>query len=570
MANWISNGADTGGSGAYSPGSQSVGYILANYAVANGDTITLPTGTFNWSTGISCSKSITIAGSGYAPNGSVGNVAAGTPSATPGAPSLATVINWINTGAVNAIACTAPTTGNLFRLSGISFTGIAQNSSGPGPGYLGLSGSPTTDRFRVDNCRFDMTSFYGTMVFLSGNQRGLIDHCTFQGGVACEMIHNSANGAGNTAGWQDDIIPGSVQCVYIEDCIGQLWNYTTQTNKGATALIQNYYGARTCVRYTLLNFCHLDVHGTPGSVGGRWFEFYCNQLYLPSGITGNQTIYQLRGGSGIVFNTTVTGPGTSLGDTTSVYLFTDENPPYGSTNPPYGPGAGIFSGGATQGPASSPVYVWGNGTGVNAASTAPIAVNSNYFVSTTQPGSMTISEKASQIPATTYSYSPYTYPHPDTGLSSTPGTGLTAQTDLSITKTLIGVTSGAYSPPGNNWVGLFSTQFSNAAKAGAVEWLSSSDTTYVRQGMGASGAGWTISAYSSGVGVTFKNTNLILFPGVASNAQTLYSLGFLDSGTLGSGNINFFIDMGNNGQLSVSIGVSVWLPALTGAVFTTN
>jgi len=383
------------------------------------------------------------------------------------------------------------------------------------------------------------------------------------------MVHNTGNGAGNTSGWQDDITPGSSQLAYIEDCIGQLFNYTGQSNKGSTALVQNYYGARMCVRATQLNFCHVDCHGTAGAVGCRWWEIYGNSMYLPSGITGNQVIYQIRAGSGVAFNTLVNGPGTSLGDLTAVYLLTDENPPYNSTNPPYGPGAGIFVSGATQGPTSSPAYIWGLGSGVVASSTSPITVNQNYFASSNQPSSMTISEKASQVPATTYSYAPYTYPHPLTGLSTAPGDGLTAATDLSLTYYIVGATTGSYTPPGNNYIACYSSQFTNGIKAGATEWSTLSNTTYARQAMGANGTGWTIGAYVNGTGVAWTNTNLIYFPKVASNAQTLYSVAGCDALIAGTGNVNFFCDLPNSGQLSVPIGINVVLPASTGLAFLT-
>lgn len=47
MATWNSNGHDVGGSGGYVSGTQSVSYILANFA-NTGDTITIPVGTFSW------------------------------------------------------------------------------------------------------------------------------------------------------------------------------------------------------------------------------------------------------------------------------------------------------------------------------------------------------------------------------------------------------------------------------------------------------------------------------------------------------------------------------------------
>jgi hypothetical protein len=145
------------------------------------------------------------------------------------------------------------------------------------------------------------------------------------------------------------------------------------------------------------------------------------------------------------------------------------------------------------------------------------------------------------------------------------GSGLTAAADLTITKTIIAA-SGGYGTTGANWVALYTTNFTAAAKAGAVEWTSASDTTYVRQAMGASGAGWTVGSYVSSTGVAFNNTNQIQFPGVSGNGQTLGSTGFCDA--LTAGNVNLFSDV--NGTLpTVAIGIQVQFNATTDIIFTT-
>lgn len=154
------------------------------------------------------------------------------------------------------------------------------------------------------------------------------------------------------------------------------------------------------------------------------------------------------------------------------------------------------------------------------------------------------------------------------------GSGLTAQTDLSLTKTLVGVSSGAYSPPANNWVALFTTQFTAAAKAGATEWLVSSDTTpYARQPQGAAGSGWTINAYTSGTGVFWTSNAQTTQPAVQGNAQTLYAVGWCDSVGPTGGNVNFFADLPTGSSQPVAIGqqviIAVYSGPGTGASFTT-
>jgi len=566
VATWNSNGQDTGGSGGYVSGTQGVQYIHDTFA-ANGDTITLPTGTFTWNTGVTLTKTITVSGSGYLPNLS-------TLRSSPGAPTLATTISTSTPSLTYAVKITLPTgSGFIFRMTGIYFQNINSSSYN----YLIVSGSPSTDQFRIDNNFFDGGTVQVVMIGIGGNPSGVMDHCTLQGGAASEMIHNTSVGAGNISGWTDDITPGGSKMFFIEDCIGQLTNYSSAIFEQGTSLMQSYYGARNVVRYTQLNFAQIDQHGTGGAVGARWFEFYNNNEFFPTGVTGATSFYAIRGGSGVIYSNSVSG---TLTYAFVVSLYTDDtsgNTTYG-TAPNFGPGAGIFKNSLSQGPFSSPVYLWNNdshisiGTqvGTGGWNPSPILLNQNYYTSTTQPSSMLICERSTDtVGVTTYSYSPYTYPHPLTGLSTSPGFGLTATSDLSLTKTIVGVTSGAYTTPSNNYLACFSTQFTNGAKAGATEWATSSNPSYARVAMGATGTGWTIAAYASGVGVVWNNTNTLLVPAVQSNNQTLYAIAFCDSATIGAGNIDFFIDMPNSGQLTVLVGLNVVLPAGTGAVFTT-
>ena len=147
------------------------------------------------------------------------------------------------------------------------------------------------------------------------------------------------------------------------------------------------------------------------------------------------------------------------------------------------------------------------------------------------------------------------------------GSGLTAPSDLTLTKTIIGAGS-AYTTPTNNWWALFTGQFTASTKALPTEWLTASDTApYARQAMGASGAGWTVAAYSNGVGVVWNNTNTLTQPAVAGSGQTLFACGWMDAVGPTGGNCNFFIDLA--ASQAVNVGTSVILTAATGAVFTT-
>lgn len=158
------------------------------------------------------------------------------------------------------------------------------------------------------------------------------------------------------------------------------------------------------------------------------------------------------------------------------------------------------------------------------------------------------------------------------------GAGLTAAADASITKTLVGTTSGAYTTPSTNglYVTLHSTQFTAATKAGGTEWTTASDTApYARVQLGTTPSfGWTIASYSSTnvsgfstPGVLFSNTAQVTFTAVAGNNQTLFSVGFNDGAGPTGGNFNLFADL--SASVAVNIGIQVIFAASTGIQFVT-
>jgi hypothetical protein len=153
------------------------------------------------------------------------------------------------------------------------------------------------------------------------------------------------------------------------------------------------------------------------------------------------------------------------------------------------------------------------------------------------------------------------------------GSGLTAVADTSITNTLTGTTGGFASPTTNLYVGCATNNLTASTKSitTGVEWLVASDTAYVRQAMGANGAGWTIAAYVNGTGVVWKNVNTITQPAVAGAGQTLGAVFWNDGVGPTGGNFVYFADLAS--PVSVAIGISVVLaassPGPAGITFTT-
>jgi hypothetical protein len=246
-------------------------------------------------------------------------------------------------------------------------------------------------------------------VVVGGNGPGLIKDNTFKGGAASEYIHNLGAGAGNPAGWADDVLPGSSAMVFIED---NTCNTYVSGSSPFSSFVEAFYGARTVVRHNTLNFCQVDQHGTCGNIYARWWEIYSNQ-FNPLGL--NQSNFAaLRGGSGLFYSNNETGSNTGTGSieltedcTSGGYPITDQV------------GRGISQN-------SSPAYVWGN-TGTMpvssgnptyvqiGASTGACAHSPCDVVSTSSQPTLTRCQSAADVSAgcpVTYTYTPFTYPDP--------------------------------------------------------------------------------------------------------------------------------------------------------------
>jgi hypothetical protein len=304
------------------------------------------------------------------------------------------------------------------RITGFTFTG---SSSNPPNTDLNVTSNTSSSAYRIDHNTFTNSS-QSVFLAVSGNGPGLIDHNTFTGGPASEDIHNLGMGAGNEAGWQDNIVPGGPQMVFVED------NTFNDVSTGViNSGIESYYGARTVLRHNIFNFTQIDQHGTPGNVGARWWEAYDNTF---NNLGQNQCCYiTMRGGTGVIWGNVAVGNNQGAG---SIDLYYEES---GTWPQSWQPGSGI-NGDTTPHNAcgslnSAPAYVWGNSSNMPVSSQTPslVELNRDYFSSSTQPASMSWEESSSDTCSTKYNYAPYTYPHPLQGGQSTTvaaPTGLTA------------------------------------------------------------------------------------------------------------------------------------------------
>jgi hypothetical protein len=280
-----------------------------------------------------------------------------------------------------------------------------------------VDGSPSSMAGRIDHNSFPASTSNNTFIRIGGNQPFLIDHNTFTtNGTPNEIIHNTGMGASSTAGWADDVVPGSAGMVFIED---NTFTYNASGNPAyymGSSAVQSYYGARTVFRHNTLNMMQIDFHGTPGSIGARWAEVYENTFNTGVANAAQSNYVVIRGGSGVIWNNHHTGVNCGDNSCGNIAIFEEDTGGYPQL---YQPGRG-------RNQAYSPIYVWGNDPTLPAGGDGNLVLlNRDVFVSASKPASMIRCQSvadggSSSNCASTYSYVPYPYPHPLQNAAATP------------------------------------------------------------------------------------------------------------------------------------------------------
>jgi hypothetical protein len=329
-------------------------------SASGGDTVVLPPScVVTWNSGVSIpeSKGITLNGnSARVARGSLGN----------GSP-------LIDVG-VNATTWT--------RVTGFTFT---DSKASNGLFILIDGGDETSPKFRIDHCSFTAHDM-GVHIKIGAPVYGVIDHNSFTWDQNSEVIHNEAYGATSTAGWTNDVVPGSANAVYIED------NTFTNETSGNPAYfwggsaVQGYYGSRTVFRYNQVEMATVDMHGTPGMIGARWWEIYENTFHVVD--NGDiDKIIGMRGGSGVIFNNRKIGRTDYKGE---IVLY-EEDSGYPA----------LYQIGRGKNQSLDPTYAWNNDA-VARSGSSNVQLNRDFYLSP-KPG-----------------YKPYTYPHPMTASPHAP------------------------------------------------------------------------------------------------------------------------------------------------------
>lgn len=246
--------------------------------------------------------------------------------------------------------------GGATRVTGFTFTEL-DDSSFPQNVIIQVlsctyaSGNPNAS-FRIDHNTF--TSDGVTHVIANCHGRGLIDHNTFNWSGNNEVIHVWGN---SSDGWTDVVTPGSLDAMYVED---NVFNNTASGNFGA-GKTASFYGARTVIRFNTYHSAQVDMHGTAGRVGARWWEIYHNSFEEAADI---DKCLQIRAGSGMAFSNTKTSVGNGC-----TLAFWEEDSGYPAT----------YQVGRGQNQNLTPAYTWSNWTSTITIIEGTINNNTDYY-----------------------------------------------------------------------------------------------------------------------------------------------------------------------------------------------
>ena len=257
---WPSDGTATGHN--YPGGS--VQWVHDNQA-QDGDTITLPSGTFSYTTRLNITKGITLQGN---------TQILGAPMTWQTAVDNTIIIDNTPRNLPSLVEAANFTPTQSFRLTGITFKGGANElGSGSGAIHIASIGDSPNRNIRIDHCHFD--HLYRNCLWVGGWLYGLADHCLFEStaGTETAQIHHQTWG-GETFGngsWADYPYYGTEKFFFIED--STLVGAGVNTTSGA---IDGSNGCRYILRHSFCHDAHAGGHGTEGGLprGVRATEVY--------------------------------------------------------------------------------------------------------------------------------------------------------------------------------------------------------------------------------------------------------------------------------------------------------
>ena len=288
---WASDGTGSGGL-------NSVQTLHDQAACHDGDTITIPSGTFSWTTQVTFTKGITLSG-----NTTIGGDHSTWDVTPPAINDASVIIDNIadrNTSIINFPSVGAT---QLFRLTGLTFRG---NLTGGGVGWLrmgGQTGSIPGGNARIDHIHVNNVNMAG--IWFYQNLRGVADHIVYDGLTGQHMQNVVANGDYSNGDVTFTQAPGygSSDFFFMED-----WYIdNAQSNNTSAGGWDCQRGGKYVVRYCWLHNVEILCHGTEGSRyhGGRAYELYNNHYIWDGNTTG--AMDGIRSGTMIAHDNTFSG-----------------------------------------------------------------------------------------------------------------------------------------------------------------------------------------------------------------------------------------------------------------------
>jgi hypothetical protein len=240
----------------------------------DGDTITIPAGTFSWTARLNITKGITLQGQ---------TTISGAGTANPTINDI-TIIQDSISPRKSRIMRVDITPSQSFRMTGLTFAPGASTVKGGGDGAFHLHGksssSPVTG-MRVDHCHFD-SLYQGKIIWVSGWVYGVADHNVFDcrgASFPFHIWHNSWGGTSQINGngsWADYPWYGTEKFFFMED------NTVRSNTRVTNSFVDTFYGGRWVARHNYLKDTMPSGHGTEGGAarGQRVSEFYNNTINI--------------------------------------------------------------------------------------------------------------------------------------------------------------------------------------------------------------------------------------------------------------------------------------------------
>jgi len=295
----------------HSNGSAANVQALVN-AARDGDTITLPVGTFSWTQHLNITKGITLQGQ---------TTVEGAGTANPVTNDLTIVLDDVPRGQDFYVMDVSLTPSQSFRMTGITFAAGSVNtvlSTTKGVIRVHSTGNAANNSARVDHCHFKPWYVFRALWF-HGWTYGVIDHIVVDhtagiGGDGAQILVEHQNWGGSNqdygnGSWADFPYYGTEKFVFIED---STFNYTG--SNAVRGLIDGESGCRFVVRHNYCLNCAVADHGTEAASqrGARAHEIYSNTFNFA---VGGQSGF--RSGTALFHDNVVIGiannPGTICG-----------------------------------------------------------------------------------------------------------------------------------------------------------------------------------------------------------------------------------------------------------------